>query len=410
MNFPIYIAKRYLISKKSKNAINIISLISVIGVAVGTAALVIVLSVFNGFEDLLKRLNNSFDPDIKIEALYSKTFVPDEQIIAKLNDLDFIEVFSFTLEENAMLEFDDRQIIAGIKGVDEKFEHVTGLDTMIISGEYKNYFHEAPVAIAGRGIAFNLRLNTNFSRPVSIYVPSRTGRFRGSFQDASDNINRLLVYTGGIFAIQQEYDSRYVIIPLKETQELLEYENDISAIEIKLMESASVRNAVRILENIFGEEFSVKDRNRQHEYAYKIMQAEKWTIFLILIFILLIASFNVIGSLTMLIIEKKNDIKILKSMGADNQLIRKIFFFEGIFICLSGALTGIFLGGIVSWLQMQYGFVSLGTAGSFIIDSYPVHVKAVDIVYIFAAVMIIGVIAAWYPVRYITRKFLSLDY
>ncbi len=410
MNFPVYIAKRYLISKKSKNVINIISLISIFGVAIGTAALVIILSVFNGFEDLLKRLNNSFDPDIKIEAKYGKTFIPDNQTIEKINNLDFIEAYSFCLEENAMLEFGDRQIIATIKGVDSEFINVSGLDSMIISGNYMNYFHDVPVAVAGRGIAYDLQLNINFSAPISVYVPSRTRQLRGSFQDATDNINRLHVYAGGFFAIQQEYDTKYVILPLKEVQNLLEFDNDISSLEIKLKKGSSVKNAVRTLEKIFGDDFFVKDRNMQHEYAYKIMKAEKWTIFMILVFILLIASFNVIGSLTMLIIDKKNDIKILKSMGANNNLIRKIFFFEGIFISLCGAIAGIVFGGVICWLQMKYGFVSLGTSGSFIIDAYPVYIKAIDVLYIFFAVMLIGIVAAWYPVRYITKKFVSIDY
>lgn len=398
-----------MISKKSKNAINIISFISVLGVATGTAALVIILSVFNGFEDLLKKLNNAFDPDIKIEALYSKTFSADKELLRQINELDFVEAYSKVLEENAMLEYRDRQIIATIKGVDHNFRNVSGVDTMIVSGEYENYVEDVPVAVTGRAIALNLRLTLDFIHPVRVYVPSRTGRLRGGFQDATDNINRLHVYVAGLFAIQQEFDTKYFILPLKEVQNLLEYENEISAIEIKLSENASLRNSLRTLQNIVGDDFSVKDRNMQHEYAYRIMKAEKWTIFMILIFILLIASFNVIGSLTMLIIDKKNDIQILKSMGADNNTIRNIFFYEGVLISFCGAIGGIFFGALVSWLQMKYGLVGLGTGGSFIIDAYPVSLKALDLVYIFFAVMIIGTLAAWYPVRYITRKFVHLD-
>lgn len=410
MNFPVYIAKRYLISKKSKNAINIISLISVLGVATGTAALVIILSVFNGFENLMIRLNNSFDPDIKIEAKYGKTFIPEDKHINELHNLNFVDAYSFCLEEMAMIQFEERQIIATIKGVDENFINVSGVDSMIVAGDYMQYYYDAPIAVLGRGVYSNLQANINFSAPMSIYIPSRTRQLRGSFQDATDNINRVHVYAGAIFAIQQEFDTQYVLIPIDEMRELLEFEEDVSSIEIKLKSGTNLRNAVRSLEAIFGEEYLVKDRNMQHEYAYKIMQAEKWAIFMILIFILLIASFNVIGSLTMLIIDKKHDIKILKSMGADNSLIRKIFFYQGVFISLCGALIGIIIGGLVSWLQMTYGFVSLGTAGAFIIDAYPVYVKLIDILLIFVVVMIIGIIAAWYPVRYITRRFLSINY
>lgn len=410
MNFPLYIAKRYLISKKSKNAINIISYISVLGVATGTAALVIILSVFNGFEDLLVKLNNSFDPDIKIEAKYGKTFTPEHEIISTIEQLNFIKAYSLCLEEKAMLQLGERQIIATIKGVDENFINVSGVDSMIVSGEYMQYFYDAPVAILGRGISYSLQANIDFSAPISIYIPSRTGQMRGSFQDARDNINRLHVYAGAVFAIQQEYDTQYVIMPIAEVRELLEFEKDVSSIEIKLKPDTRVNNAVETLENLLGDKFLVKDRNMQHEYAYKIMKAEKWAIFMILIFILLVASFNVIGSLTMLIIDKKQDIKILKSMGADNSLIRKIFFYEGLLISLGGALLGILIGGLVSWLQMSFGFVSLGTTGSFIIDAYPVSVKFLDIIYIFVAVMTIGILAAYYPVRYITKRFVSLNY
>lgn len=410
MNLPFYIAKRYLISKKSRNAINIISLISVAGVATGTAALVIILSVFNGFEDLLKRLNNSFDPDIKIEAEYGKTFKPNNKILENLNTLDYVEAYSLTLEENAMLEFNEKQMIATIKGVDDNYIKLTGLDSMIVSGEFILDFHQAPVAIVGRGIAYNLQIVIDYSLPLKIYVPSRTRQMRGNFQDATDNLNRAIVYPGGIFAIQQEFDNKYIILPLNVVQELLEYETEISSVEIKLKKGFSSTKAMSLLKDVFGDEFIVKDRNLQHEYAYKIMKAEKWSIFMILVFILLIASFNITGSLTMLIIDKKHDIRVLKSMGADNSLIRRIFFAEGIFITVCGALTGVTMGALVSYLQMKYGLVSLGTAGAFIIDAYPVHLKAIDILYIFIAVFTIGTFAAWYPVRYITKKFVSIDY
>jgi lipoprotein-releasing system permease protein len=410
MNFAIYIARRYLISKKSRNAINIISLISVLGVATGTAALVIILSVFNGFEDLIKRLNNSFDPDIKIEAVYGKTFKADSSLIKKIELIDFVEAYSFCLEESAMLQYDDNQMIATIKGVDENFINVSGLDTMIVSGEFIMEFYGATTAVIGRGISYNLQVHPDFSAPISIYVPSRTRQTRGNFSDAADNLNRIHVYAGGIFAIQQEYDSKYVLLPIDAARDLLEYDNDVSSLELKLKPGTSSSSAVKQIESVLGEDFSVKDRNRQHEYAYKIMKAEKWTIFMILIFILLIASFNVIGSLTMLIIDKKADIIILKSMGADNSLIRKIFFYQGVFICLAGAIAGVAIGALVSWTQMKYGIVSLGTTGSFIIDAYPVFVKPMDILYIFVSVMIIGVLAAWYPVRYITKRFVSVDY
>lgn len=409
MNFPFYIARRYLISKKSRNAINIISLVSVLGVATGTAALIIILSVFNGFDDLLKRLYNSFDPDIKIIAAKGKTFEPDAKFTKILNDADFIKAYSLCLEENAMLVYGEKQIIATIKGVDKKYKEVTGLDTMIVKGEYRLENREVLCGIAGQGIAFNLGLSIDYAYPIKIYLPSRTKKITGSFSDAADNINQSVVYTAGIFSIQQEYDTKYFIMPLAEVAELLEYENRISSAEIKINKNAEIKESVNYLQEKLGADFEVLDRNKQHEYAYKIMQSEKWAIFMILVFILLIASFNVIGSLTMLIIEKKNDIQILKSLGAENKTIRNIFFLEGLFISGAGAIIGLIIGTLVCIAQIQLGIVKLGTGGSFIIENYPVLINPSDFFWVFITVMIIGTFAAWYPVRYITRKFAKVE-
>ncbi len=380
------------------------------GVATGTAALIIILSVFNGFDDLLKKLYNSFDPDIKIVAAEGKTFVPDQDFLANLKTADFIKMYSLCLEENAMLEYGDKQIIATIKGVDSNYRLVTGLDTMIVSGNYTLYEGSVPMGIAGQGIAYNLELTTDIVEPVSIYVPSRSADLKGNFQDATESINQALVYTSGIFTIQQEYDTKYFIIPLAEARKLLEYEDNVSSVEIKLKKGTNTKEAVSFLENSLGSGFKIQDRNKQHEYAYKIMQSEKWAIFMILVFILLIASFNVIGSLTMLIIDKKHDIQILKSLGASNKTIRNIFFFEGVFISFLGAVAGLVIGGVICWLQIRYGLVKLGNGGSFIIENYPVLIKWTDFLYVIGTVMIIGVFAAWYPVRYITKKFASLEY
>lgn len=410
MKFPFYIAKRYLVSKKSRNAINFISFISILGVATGTAALIIILSVFNGFDDLLKKLYNSFDPDIKIVSSQGKTFVPDKNFVKVLKTSEFIQTYSFCLEENAMLEYGDKQIIATIKGVDNNYKKVTGLDTMIVVGEYILKNDMVSCAIAGQGIAYNLGLVIDYAFPLKIYIPCRTKEFKGNFQDATDNINQCLVYTSGIFEIQQEYDTKYVILSLDEVQKLLEYDNNISSAEIKLKQQIHIKDAVTDLSHALGNNYEVLDRNKQHEYAYKIMQSEKWAIFMILVFILLIASFNVIGSLTMLIIEKKSDIQILKSLGANNKIIRNIFFLEGLFISASGAILGLLIGISVCFAQIKFGLVKLGTEGSFIIENYPVLMNPTDFIYVFVTVMIIGTFAAWYPVRYITKKFANIEY
>lgn len=410
MKFSFYIAKRYLVSKKSRNAINIISFISVLGVAVGTAALIIILSVFNGFDDLLKKLYNSFDPDIKVTAKNSKNFVIPNDKITKIENSGFFECFSFCVEENAMLEYNGKQVVATIKGVDENYSKVTGLDTMIVRGSFVLNDKDVNFGVAGLGIAYNLGLDTEAVMPLSIYIPKRNAKLKGNFQDASDNINKALVYNVGIFAIQQEYDTKFFIVSIDVARKLLDYNFESTSLELKLKDKKNTDEAVNFLESLLGENFVVLDRNMQHAYAYKILKSEKWAIFMILVFILLIASFNVIGSLTMLIIEKKSDIGILRSMGANIKTIRNIFFYEGLLIAAAGAILGLIAGLIICYLQMKFGLVKLGASGSFIIENYPVLVKWMDIIYVFITVMIIGLIAAWFPVRYITRKFTDLNY
>ena len=406
MRFPLYIASRYLVSKKSRNAINIISIISIAGVAVGTAALVIVLSVFNGFESLLMRLNNSFDPDIQISSVKGKTFIPDEKFESLISNNDYVASVSYTLEENALIRYGEKQVIATIKGVDDRYFATTGLDSMVVRGMPIIWNEKMPCAVVGAGLAYSIGVSCDYLEPLSINIPSRTKDFHGNFSDAaSDIINTANVYASGIFSIQQDYDMKYVIIPLSEARKLLEYEKNISHAEIKLKSGVNCDEAVKYFANGLGENFSVLDRNMQHEYAYKIMQSEKWAIFMILIFILLIASFNIIASITMLIIDKRNDISILRSMGADESTIRKIFFFEGLGISVMGIVIGLIIGGFICWLQMRFGFVKLGNgSGSFIIDAYPVVVDWLDLLWSFVAVMIIGLFAAWIPVRYVTGR------
>lgn len=410
MNLSFYIARRYLLSKKSRNAINIISGISVAGVAVGTAALIVILSVFNGFDGLIKNLFTSFDPDLKITALQSKTFVADEKMLAGIRAENGIKAWSLSLEENALLEYDGQQMIATIKGVDENYLNVTGLDSMLVSGEYYLKYNDVPTAIAGRGVAYKLNLDLEFLIPVKVNIPSRKAEIKGNFQDAVNLINTRNIYTSGVFAVQQEYDNKYYIVPLSFAREVLEYDNDISAIEIKLKDPTQSPEIKARLQSHLGDGYVVADRNDQHQFLYQVMQSEKWVIFLILLFILIIASFNVIASLTMLIIDKKKDINTLRSMGANDAQIRRIFFAEGMLISLLGAIIGLILGGIICWIQQDFGIVKLGSEGSFIINAYPVLINPSDFAIVFATVLFIGFLAAWYPVRHITRRFAISDY
>ncbi|MFO7791241.1 MAG: FtsX-like permease family protein [Bacteroidales bacterium] len=406
LRFPLYIAKRYLISKKRRNVINIITSISVIGVGVGTMALIVVMSIFNGFDDLLQSLYHSFDPDLRITAAEGKSFSPDSNTLSILESQPDILEFSQVIEENALLKYDDQQFIARLKGVDANYINVSGVDTMVTSGEFKLYEDGVPLAVAGQGVAYKLSLGINRHTPVKCFVPKRDAHFTGSFMDASNAINQKNVYVAGYFSIQQDFDNQYVIVPIAFARDIFGYDNELSAIEVKLKPDADDQQVKSDLQASLGNTFLIQDRYEQHALFYKIMSSEKWAVFLILTFILLIASFNVIGSLTMLILDKKEDIYILRSLGADNKTISRIFLIEGWLITAVGAVFGLLAGTALSWAQMEFGLIQLGGSGSFIIDAYPVILKGTDFVVVFFTVLLIGFLASWYPVRYITGKYL----
>jgi lipoprotein-releasing system permease protein len=406
VKLSLYIAKRYLFAKKSRNAINIISAVSVAGVAVGTMALIIILSVFNGLETMVRNIFNTFDPDIKITAAEGKTFVADTPRLKLLANVEGLSCYSLTIEENVLLKYGDRQIIAAIKGVDDNYARVTNIDSSMWEGDFILKSDKGrPYAIPGVGVASYLGLRVNFITPLNIYVPRKSASVNLNAEDA---FNRKIIFPSGIFEVEKEYDSKYVYLPLDFARELIESEDGVSAIEIKFTEQADPRLVQKNIAKIFGKRFVVRNRYEQQEIFYKVMRSERLAIFFILTLILIIASFNIIGSLTMLIIEKERDIEILKSLGADNNLIRKIFIFEGWLISIIGAIAGIILGFVVCWLQQTYGLVKLQSE-SLIMDSYPVLMKAKDFIIVPATVLLIGYWAAWYPVRFLTKKFLNKD-
>jgi lipoprotein-releasing system permease protein len=405
VNLSFYIARRYLLGKKSQNAINIISGISVLGVATGTMALVIVLSVFNGFDSVVKSLLNTFDPDIKISAVEGKTFSPDPGLSASILALPGVEAISGVLEENVLLLYGDRQHIATIKGVDDSFVAVSGLDTMVYDGEMKLKDQNRAYAVVGRGVAINLGIGLNFINPLFVYTIDRTAQI--NMAQPEESIKRDFVYPSGIFSIEQEFDSRYIICPIDFVRELLSYENELTFFEVKLDPAFSGEEVQEQIRTLMGEDYHIKNRQQQNELFYRVMKTEKWAIFLILTFILIIASFNIIGSLTMLIIDKKKDILTLRNMGAGNQLIKRIFLVEGWLISVSGSFTGLFLGTLISWLQQRFGIIKLSGTGSFIIDAYPVQIEAPDIFLIWITVLVIGLLAARYPVQQISKKYLT---
>lgn len=403
MKLSLYIAKRYLFAKKSRNAINIISAVSVAGVTVGTMALIIVLSVFNGLEKMVSSIFNTFDPEIEITAAEGKTFVADSARLKLLSETEGVSCYSLTIEENALLKYGERQYIATIKGVDENYSLVSDIDSSMWEGEFiLTAENGRPYAVPGLGVSQYLGIRVNFITPLNIYVPRKSG---SSGMNAENAFNRKYIFPSGIFEVEKEYDSKYIYLPLEFARELTENEGAVSAIEIRTV-SPDTRALEKKIRRIFGEGFVVKNRFEQQEIFYKVMKSERLAIFMILTLILVIASFNIIGSLTMLIIEKERDIEILKSLGADNNLIRKIFIFEGWLISIIGAAAGLILGFFICWLQQTFGLVRLQSS-SLIMDAYPVIMKLKDFIIVPATVLLIGYWAAWYPVRYLTRKFLT---
>ncbi len=405
MNLSFYIAKRYLLGKKSQNAINIISGISVLGVATGTMALVIVLSVFNGFDQVVKSLFNSFDPDIKISAVEGKTFVPGESVTDAIIALPGVTAVSEVMEENVLLLYGDKQHIATIKGVDDSFEEVSGLDSMIYDGEMKLKDRNRPYAVVGRGIAYSLRIGLSFVDPIFVYTIDR--KVQINMSQPEESIRRDFIYPSGIFSIEQDFDSRYIIVPIEFVRELLSYEKEVSFLEVKLDQRFPADRVQEEIIAIMGGDFNVKNRQQQNELFYRVMKSEKWAIFLILTFILIIASFNIIGSLSMLIIDKKNDIVTLRNLGSTNRLIERIFLVEGWLISVIGSVIGLIMGTLISWIQQQFGLIKLSGSGAFVIDAYPVQIVIVDICLIWVTVLLIGWIAARYPVKQLSKKYLK---
>ncbi|RHJ90806.1 ABC transporter permease [Bacteroides sp. AM07-16] len=407
MNFPFYIARRYLFSKKSHNAINIISMVSVCGVVVATIALVCALSVYNGFNDLVSTLFSNFDPELKITPSTGKVFDPDSQEMQAVKKLPEIAVFSEVLQDNALIRYRDRQDVATLKGVDNKFEELTQIDSVLIDGRFALREDVVDYGTLGIGLASKLGINAGFVSPMEIYAPKRNEKVNMSNPATSFNVE--YAYIGGVFCInQQMYDESMMIVPLDLVRKLFHYDNEVTAIELKLTEKANPATVKKQIKEILGDKFLVQDRFEQQEASFKMMQVEKWMTFLILSFILTIALFNVVGSLSMLMIEKQDDVRTLRNMGADNKLIRRIFLFEGWMISGFGALIGIAVGVILCLLQQELGLIKLGqTAGAFIIDAYPVRIEINDIATVFFTVLTIGLLAAWYPVRYLGKKWLQ---
>ncbi|MGD9976481.1 MAG: FtsX-like permease family protein [Bacteroidales bacterium] len=406
MHLPFYIARRYLFAKKSHNIINIISIISLVGVATGVMALVIVLSVFNGFDTLIGKLYSSIDSDVKILPRQGKVFSVATADFDKIRQLRGVAVFAEVVEENALFRYNKKQHIGIIKGVSRNYGNLTGIDTMLVDGEFKLWMGSQPMAIIGQGVGYYLNASLAHFDPISVYMPKR-GKATLSIESA---FVRRDIMPSGVFAIEQDFDTQYIVSPVEFVRTLLNYDSTmVTSVEIKATKGYDSEKLKREVEQIIGKDFRVQNRYQQNESLYRTMKSEKFAIGLILTLILIIASFNIVGSLSMLIIEKRKDVETLRSLGADNDLIRKIFLAEGMLISAGGSIIGTLLGLLVCWLQITFKLIKLEGRGNFIIDAYPVDIQLPDIALILLVVLTIAYITARFPVRIITKQILSTD-
>ena len=411
MNLSFYIAKRYLFSKKSHNAINVISGVSVCGVALATLALVCTLSVFNGFQDLVATFFTAFDPELKITATSGKVFDNQDVRIQKLRDFPEIAVFSESLEDNAMVQYNGKQAMVVIKGVEDNFSQLTAIDSILYGrGEMVLYDEIVDYAIPGVELTSILGTGIRFLDPLEVYAPKRGSQINVANPASSFNVS-YLHSSGLVFAVnQQKYDASYIITSLKFARDLFQYDTEVSSIELKLKEGVDTDAFAHKIGGILGNDFVVQNRYEQQADTFRIMQVEKLISYVFLTFILLVACFNVIGSLSMLIIEKKNDVVTLRGLGADDQLISRIFLFEGCLISFLGALVGVVLGLTLCLVQQEFGILTLGSgasAGAFVVDAYPVSVHWQDVVLILVTVLVIGFFSVLYPVKFFSRRLLE---
>lgn len=392
MNSAFFIAKRYLFAKKSHNVINIISIISAAGIAIGCAALVIILSVYNGFDNLLRSFYNSETADLLITPSSGKVFDPSKT--EKLKGESFIQSYYEVLEEVVYLRYEDNTIIASAKGVDSSYEKETGLSNYIIDGDFALKKGDINQIVLGRAIAADLRVNLKFLSSVEVYFPSRTESV--SLLNPMASLRMEDFYPSGIISLDNDFDQQYVFVSINALRDLLEYSNEVSAIELKVLPECCNKKGVikpqyqKKVEQILGEEFIVKNRFQQNETVYKLLTYEKLAIYAILLFIVLIISCNIYSSMNMLVIEKARDIEILKSIGADKKLISRIFTLEGWMISLLGIVIGIIVGLLICYIQIKFGLIKM--PGNFIVNAYPVQVKLTDILIVFTSVSAIGFI------------------
>lgn len=401
MNFPFFVARRYLFSKKKTHAINVISLISVIGVAVATMALVIVLSVFNGFHDLVASFFTNFDPQLKVVPVEGKTVPADDPILTKISHFPEVDVATGTVEDMALAIYNGKQAMVTIKGVDDNFPQLTHI-TEILYGDGQFQLHTANLQYGTPGIrlAQTLGLGANWKGYLKIYAPQREGQLDMTDPQSGFVVDSL-ISPGVVFSVNQgKYDKSYIVTSLGFAQNLFNQQGMLSALELRLKPGSNFESVKARMQQVAGKKYKVLDRFEQQSDTFKIMKVEKLMAYIFLTFILIVACFNIIGSLSMLIIDKKDDVVTLRNLGASDKQIRRIFLFEGRLISFFGAILGILLGLLLCWLQQQYGFVKMGSSdGTFVVNAYPVSVHYSDVLLIFLTVIATGWLAVWYPVR-----------
>ena len=408
MNLPFYIARRYLFSKKSTHAINVISAISAVGVAVATTALVVTLSVFNGFHDLVASLFTSFDPQLKVVPVEGKTVPADDPVLTAIRNLPDVEVATETVEDMALAVYGDRQAMITLKGVDDNFDSLTHINEILIGeGTYELHAADMSYGIPGIRLAEMLGTGITYRHPLHIYAPRREGQL--DLTDPTDGfIEDELFSPGVIFNVRQaKYDKSYVLTSIGFARNLFGQQGMLSALELRLRPGSDFDAVKAEMIRLGGTKYRVLDRFEQQEDTFKIMKIEKLIAYIFLTFILVVACFNIIGSLSMLIIDKRDDVVTLRNLGASDRQITRIFLFEGRMISAIGAVAGICLGLLLCWLQQTFGLVGLGrSSGSFIVDAYPVSVHPSDIAAIFVTVLAVGFVSVWYPVHYFAKRLL----
>ena len=406
MNFPFYIARRYLFSKKSTHAINVISLISVLGVAVATMALVVVLSGFNGFSDLVASFFTNFDPQLKIEATKGKAMPADDPLLVKVKHLPGVEVATECVQDQALAVYHDKQAMVTVKGVEDNFDSLTHISNILYGdGDFTLHVANLQYGVIGIRLAQDLGTGVTWQDYLQIYAPQREGQY-----DASNPTNAFvkdsLVSPGALFQVKQsKYDQGYIITSIDFARRIFNRQGEITSLELRMKSGVDIDNAKEEIQAMLDDKYKVLDRYEQQADTFNIMRIEKLFAYVFLTFILMVACFNIIGSLSMLIIDKKNDVITLRNLGATDGQIRRIFLFEGRMISAAGAVIGIVLGLILCWLQQTYGLVQLGDqAGNFVVNAYPISVHPEDILLIFLTVILVGWLSVWYPVRYMSRK------